>query len=115
MAVLAYRWWAVLVVPAALLLWTLHGIVSMLRGGSSMVLHSLLLVAAMSLHLGRIPGYPWGTLFAVVFVTSLWANQFVYYAPAAFLRSFVIRNPRAYEVFNEAVYVKSVDSSDAGL
>ncbi len=50
----------------------------------------------------------------VVFVASLWANQFVYYAPAAFLRSFVIRNPRAYEVFNEAVHVKSVDPSDAG-
>ncbi len=31
----AYRWGAVLIVPVTLLLWTVHGIVSMLRGGSS--------------------------------------------------------------------------------
>ncbi len=75
--------------------------------------HSLLPVTAMALHLARLPDYLWGTLFVVVFSVSLWANQFVYYAAVTFLPSFVIRNPRAYEVSNGAVHVKRLDPSCA--
>jgi hypothetical protein len=69
-AVFGFRWWALLVVPAALLWWMLNRSMSV-RAGSSMWFPSLILIAAVSLHVMKFLSNPWMSGFIVIFAFAL--------------------------------------------
>ena len=104
-AVLAFEWWALLITPAAFVLWFLNQSMSS-RGDASIRTHSLLLVTAVGVHLaGRLLS-PGVSSFLALFALALWCSRLLYCASTFFLRAFVMRNHQALEAFAEGISIR---------
>lgn len=101
----AFGWWALLVVPVAIVWWIVNRSISTL-GRSSMGLVTLFLVTAVSLHFAKVLSNPWKSGFLVLFAIALWSDRLLYCASTTFLRAFVLRNKRAFEAFSDGLVVR---------
>lgn len=107
LSVLAFGWWSVLAIPASTLVYFLFG------GHSSLPNHrllgvSLVLVAiVIAMRLGAFPSN-YVAWYCISFAFSLWAARFVYFAAGHFLRAFVLRNKKAYEMLSSYIDVKQL-------
>jgi len=104
-AILAFRWWSVIVIPVALMLWLLYA--SRSTAGTSRLLGSTVVVAGVvALHFLR-PDAQRFTPFLLSLALALWLYRFVYISATHFLRSFIIRNHRAFTYVHEFITIRS--------
>jgi len=104
-AVLGFRWLALLVVPVAFLWWMFNRSISA-RGGSSIWFLTLVLIVTVSFHFMNLLHTPWISGFVAILAFALWCDRLLYYAATFFLRAFVLRNQRALEAFGEGVTIR---------
>lgn len=105
MAAIAFRWWAILVVPVAFLWWMVNKSMSV-RGGSSIWFLTLIVIVAIGLHFTHLLPSLWMSGFAATFAFALWCDRLLYCASTFFLRAFVLRNQRALETFGEGITLR---------
>lgn len=105
LAVVAFRWWAILIIPAAFFLWMSNKSMSV-RGDSAMWLLTLILIVAGVIHFTNIFAASWISGFVTAFAFALWCDRLLYCASTAFLRAFVLRNQRAFEAFQEGLVIR---------
>lgn len=108
LAVFAFRWWALLIVPAALLIWMSNASTSA-RGDSSIWFLTFFLIVAVIINFINLLPIVWMSGFITVFVFALWCHRFLYYSSTFFFRAFILRNQRAFETFNESITIREAD------
>ena len=108
LAAFAFRWWALLVVPMALILSVINSI-SARRGSSSIWFLNVAVVAAVSVHFLRLAN-PWLSGFIATFAFAMWCKRFLYWVATSFLRAFALRNQRALEAFGEGIRIPKANS-----
>ena len=105
MAVLAFRWWAALAIPASTIVYFVFaGASSMHKQGMAGV-SVLLALALLSLYLGWFHSDYVGWYAALV-AFALWNARLVYAAATHFIRAFVVRNRRAYEFLAPHIHLR---------
>jgi len=107
LAAFAFRWWALLIVPVACLWWMFNRSMSV-RGGSSIWFLTFAVVAAMSVHIMTVLPSSCMSGFVAAFAFAMWCDRLLYCASTFFLRSFVLRNPRALQAFSEGLTIREV-------
>jgi len=105
LAVLAFRWWAFLIVPVTFLWWMINRSMSVL-GTSRIWFHTLVLIVAASVHFMNLLRNPWMSGFVMAFVFAMWSDRLLYCASTFFLRAFGLRNKRALEAFGEGITIR---------
>jgi len=105
LAAVAFHWWALLIVPVALLWWMFNRSTSV-RGGSSIWFLTLALIASVSVHFMNLLAIPRMSGLVAVFAFALWCDRLLYCASTFFLRAFVLRNQRALEAFGEGITIR---------
>ena len=103
-AVLYFRWWSILMVPASIAFWFLFSGTSSM-GRSRLFGTSLLLLAALALHIFT-SFEPRLTLFLLFAALAFWLNRLMYLAATLFLRALVIRSHRAFSFLHEHITIK---------
>ncbi len=106
LAALAFGWWAVLITPVALFLWFFNISLSVV-GGSRIWVLTLLLIAAVVVHLMKLLPSPWMSGFFAVYFLALWCSRLLYSASTVFLRAFVLRNQRALDAFADGITIRT--------
>jgi len=101
----AFRWWAALIVPAALLLW-IHNRSRSMLSGSSLWFLTIVVIAAVIVHSMNLLPTPWMSGFLTAFIFAMWCDRLLYCTSAFFLRAFVLRNQRALEAFAEGITIR---------
>jgi len=105
LAAFAFRWWAFLIIPVAFIWWMFNRSMSA-RGDSSLWLHTIIVIAAVSVHFANILPTHWMSGFAALFTFALWTDRLLYCSSTFFLRAFVLRNQRAFEAFGEGITIR---------
>lgn len=102
-AVTAFHWWSVLIIPVTLMIWLMHATRSA-AGTSRLLGGSLVLAGGVALYL-FLPGARKFALFLSAFSLALWLHRFLYIGATHFLRSFIIRNHRAFAYLHKCVTI----------
>ncbi len=97
-AAFAFGWWALVIIPAALVWWMFNKSMSV-RGGSPIWFLTLLVVAAVGVHFVKLLPSPWMSGFLALFALAMWCDRLLYWASTFFLRALVLRNRQALEAF----------------
>jgi hypothetical protein len=109
LAVLAFHWWAALVIPASIVLYVVFsGASSMPKQGMASV-SVLLGLTLLGLYLDWFPSKYVGW-YAAVIIFALWNARLVYAAATYFIRAFVVRNRRAYEFLSPHIQIREARS-----
>jgi len=105
LAVFAFRWWALLIVPLAFSWWMLNRSMSM-RGDSSIWFLTFVVIVTVTVHFMELLPTPCISRFVAIFALAMWCDRLLYRASTFFLRAFVLRNRRALESFGEGVTIR---------
>lgn len=106
LAIFAFKWWAILVIVASIGLFAFYYSISSVPTKTDMWLITLLLLAAIICHLMRvIPSLLISWYFIALF-SSFWASRFLYSSATVFLRSFLLRNQAAFELFEDHIVLR---------
>ncbi|MDH3280933.1 MAG: hypothetical protein OEQ18_07365 [Gammaproteobacteria bacterium] len=104
-AVIAFGWWAALAIPVSILIYVVFsGFSSMPRGGMGVV-SVLFGLAALGIYLEWFPSQYAGR-YALLVALAFWNARLVYAAATHFIRAFVVRNRRAYELLAEHIHLR---------
>lgn len=104
-AIFTFGWWSVAVVPLSFVTWLLYAGRSA-AGTSRLFGITLVLAAVLLFHVVQ-PDARRFTSFFLLFTLSLWLHRLLYVAATVFLRSFIIRNHRAFTFVYDHVVIRS--------
>jgi hypothetical protein len=104
LAALYFRWWSIVIVPAAVVLWFLFSGTSSM-GRSRLFGVSLLPLAAIALHF-FCSFNPRLTFFLLFLSLAFWLNRFMYVAATLFLRALIIRSHCAFSFLYDHITIK---------
>jgi hypothetical protein len=104
-AVLAFGWWSAAVIPLSFFAWLLYAGRSA-AGTSRLRGITVVVVAILLLHLLQ-PASHRFTPFLFFFALALWLHRLLYVGATVFLRSFIIRNHRAFIFVQDYVHIRS--------
>jgi hypothetical protein len=107
-AIIAFRWWACIAVPSAVMAWFTYSSMSA-RGGARIGLITVLLAAATTVAILGVVAAFWTNLFIIALLLSLWMNRLLYVASTFFLRAFVLRSSQAWNAFEDGLVVRTVE------
>lgn len=105
-AVLAFQWWAFLIIPICAATWLFYTSEST-RGNSKGWLISFILAIAIIVALTRIVDF-YLALFFVAIALMLWATRILYLLSTFLLRCFVLRNVRAFSFLRNDIIIKTI-------
>jgi 4-hydroxybenzoate polyprenyltransferase len=107
LAVLAFHWWAALVVPISIIVYFFYSGQSSMPRGKMLGISVLLSLAVGSIFTNIFPSgaISW---YCVTGAFSLWCARLVYVAATTFLRAFILRNKRAYELMSEDIRIRDM-------
>jgi len=106
LSVLAFHWWAVLTIPLSVVVYFgFSGDSSMPRSG--MLGISLLFALAIGSAFTDFFSSPFTPWYFITATFSLWALRLLYIAATVFLRIFVLRNQRAFELMGEHIHIEA--------
>lgn len=94
-AIIEFRWWAILIVPLCVSFWMAYYSQSSKGGSSTVIVTPALILSAILLVVNPFSNQRLALLL-FLFSFSLWSIRFVYDASTRFFRSFVLRNYRAF-------------------
>lgn len=105
LSVFAFKWWSILVIPAAIMLWGYVLSLSSLGKSTMIPLNILILVLVLiNILTDYFDFQTW--LIIYLYAGSMWSGRLQYKISAIFLRSFIINNKRAYEWLQNEVMIK---------
>jgi len=105
LSVVAFHWWAGLAIPVSIVLYVAFlGLSSMPRGG--MLGISILLALAIGALFTDVFSSAFVPWYFVAVIFSFWTSRLVYSVATAFLRSFILRNQRAFEFLGEHIHIR---------
>jgi hypothetical protein len=99
--------WALLVAPAAILLWFVNRSRSAVDSAGISIPSILLLAAVADCFVGFVHN-AWVSAGLVSFVLAVWSDRLIYVASAHFLRAQVLRNPRAMVAYSDGLVIRRV-------
>lgn len=104
-AIIAFGWWALLGLPLLLFVWMYYKSLSV-RGGAGLGSISFIAVFAFALLLIETP-----SLIAPLlpFILGLWLERFLYCFTTHQFRALVLRNKKAFDLFQRGIVIKEVD------
>ena len=105
LSVLAFGWYATLIIPGSFFVYFVFTFLSS-QPNRGMILISFLLglsVLGLFMSLGISPVSSW---YFSVYLLALWCSRFLYCASTTFLRMFVIRNKKAFELLGDHVEIR---------
>jgi hypothetical protein len=105
-AVMNLGWWSVGVIPLSFIAWLLYAGRS--AAGTSRLLGITILLLATVLAYVLQPDWRRWTLFLTLFTLALWLHRVLYTVATIFLRSFVIRNYRAFSLVYDYVVIRNI-------
>ena len=109
MAVFAFRWWALLVVPMSVVIYFINsGLSSMPNRG--MVELNILLGFAICVLLIEWFSSIYAAWFLVLFVAAIWCVRFAYWATVQFAHALILRNRRAFELLESHIHLKNLSA-----
>jgi len=103
-SVIYFHWWSVAIVPILVFLWVAYYAASPV-GGSGAGFITLVLAVAVALHIFNPFGWS-STLFFVCAALAFWFGRVLYTVSTFFLRAFVIRNHRAFNLLADTIAIK---------
>ena len=104
LAVYAFHWWAVFIVPVSFL-WWMGNKGDSSRGNDTMWLCTLVVVVAAGIHFLSLFPTLWMSGFVLAFTFALWCDRLLYRASSLLLRCFVLRNKKAFQAFSEGITI----------
>jgi hypothetical protein len=104
-AVLGFSWWAALAIPVSIVVYVVFAGASSIPGGGMGGVTLLLGLAAVAIYFKWFPSQHAGW-YALLVVAALWNARLVYAAATHFIRAFIVRNRRAYELLAEHVHLR---------
>ena len=102
---IAFGWWGILGLVLCPILYFMYSSSSVL-GGSHLVGITVLLLIAVAVHFFGNFNSPWITGAAISFLFALWCVRLLYCSSTFLLRSFVIRNAKAFEWLSEYLVIR---------
>ncbi len=102
---LGLHWWALGIAPVAVLLWFGNRARSA-SGNVGIGILSVLLAAAVADCFVGLVHNAWVSAGLVSFILALWCDRLIYVASAHFLRTQVLRNPRALEAYAAGLVIR---------
>lgn len=103
-AAMFFAWWAALAIPVFLFIWIgFHSASSDGRSGSIGI--SIVLISFLILSFTSLLPLSFAVTFSL-FLASLWCSRVLYLASTVFLRCFILRNARAFEILRNAITLK---------
>ena len=105
-AFFAFRWWgaiSIIICPIIFLIYSSYSV----RGDSRMIGINAILIMTALVHFLNIFDNPWITGFATTFIFSLWCAHFLYCSSTFLLRSFIIRNEKAFIFLKDYLVIRS--------
>ena len=103
-SVIHFHWWSIVVIPILALFWFVYFSKSS-TGAASGRLITVALAIAIAVHIFNPFGWN-STLFFLFAALAFWFGRMLYIAATFFLRAFVIRNYRAYNLLADAIVVR---------
>lgn len=103
-SVIYFHWWSVAIVPVLVFLWIVYYAASPV-GGSGSAFITLVLAVAVAVHIFKPLGSS-STLFFVCAALAFWFARVLYTASTFFLRAFVIRNYKAFNLLANTIAIK---------
>ena len=108
LAFFALSWWGVICVFLCPFVYFIYSS-SSVKGDSRMVGITIFFIVVTCVHFLGVFDVPWITGFATVFLFSLWCVRLLYCSSTLLLRSFVIRNARAFQYLSEYLVIRHVE------
>ncbi|MGB3979417.1 MAG: hypothetical protein WBK73_10520 [Tepidanaerobacteraceae bacterium] len=107
LAIIALGWWALLGVPIIFFIWLYYKSLSV-RGGAGLKAISFFVIFAILIFVAN--PFLWNIqyLFLLPFIISLWLERFLYCYTTHQLRTLVLRNKKAYELFKNGIIIRNV-------
>jgi hypothetical protein len=104
LAILAFSWWAALVIPVSGLIYFQFTVWSAMPGGGMAGVSVLLGAALVGAYLGWIPS-TYAAWYAVLITFALWNARLTYYGAYHFMRAFAFKNRRTYEFLADHIHL----------
>jgi hypothetical protein len=104
-AISNFGWWSAAVIPVSFIAWLLYAGRSA-AGRSRLLGLTVVLLGMLLFHLLQPEGRRF-TSFFLLFTLSLWLHRLLYIAATVFLRSFIIRNHRAFSLVYDHVAIRN--------
>lgn len=105
LSVLAFRWFAILVIPVSIIVYFFFSGQSSMPGRGMLGI-SILLALAVGTLFTNLFSSQFVPLYLIAAVFSLWASRLVYCAAKTFILNFVLRNQRALEFIRDHIQVR---------
>lgn len=104
-AVLAFSWWAALIIPVSAFIYFSFVARSAMPGGGMVGVSVLLGAAMLSAYLGWFPS-TYAAWYAVLITFALWNARFIYDGANHFMRAFAFKNRRTYEFLADHIHLR---------
>jgi hypothetical protein len=105
-AAIFFGWWAVLTIPVFIFIWMLYYSASS-HGRSRSIGISIVLVCCFIVSFTSLIPFSFGVTFSLFFA-SLWCSRVLYSASTMYLRCFILRNARAFEMLRDEITLKEL-------
>ncbi len=103
-----FGWWGIISLVICPILYFSFS-ASSIRGDAKITWVSLLLVISASIYFFDLFDIKNIAGFSTTFIFSLWSIRFLYYSSTLFLRSFIVRNEKAYQYFLPHLVLRPVE------